>query len=173
MKGVVIGSVIAFVCIVMGGYGVARFRQLYFSCLDDYAKNDNLLNEQVCRNIRMQYDLGLDKKCAEARAANQISVYECAVSRMWTGGEIVRLWSMATDSEWKVYGMILFAIGLVIHSVFTSINHAVTVGALSKSHQYHREPLLLTSAPPIQSFNLKHKVPSRGIAIHSDDEDDE
>lgn len=117
--------------LIFGGvYGGIVYSETYYECLTEQSKNENLLRDKVCRNVRMQFDMGLEQKCADARTANMISPRACAWKRMWTHGEVMRLWKMATDSDWKVYGALLFIIGLVIHQLSSTLNHALMMNAL-------------------------------------------
>ena len=82
-----------------GAYEGIRFYQSHQACTQEHRENTAILASITCDAWhRHQFGSKVNSVCQEADREVQISPLSCAWKRMWSEGEVYRVWAMFTQS---------------------------------------------------------------------------
>jgi len=80
-------------------YEGIRYYQAHRACIQERRENEAILQSITCDAWhRHQYGSKVNAVCVQAEREAQISSVSCAWKRMWSEGEVYRVWTMFTQS---------------------------------------------------------------------------
>lgn len=127
------------ICTALGPFIVyegVRFYKTYIDCRVGYDANEMLISNSVCSDAWQRLHLGSkqDEACKLAEDENALARWTympdtfkplvnsvtCASQKMWTQGEVKRVWAMFTESYWMLAAVTVPSILTVIYLCFSS-----------------------------------------------------
>ena len=129
---------------------------IYNDCVDDQMMHHTRLQDQVCRNVYKQLELGMQDKCNESRKALVVGPMACAWKRTWEQGEIMRVWNTATDSGWKMLASFTVIVLFFIYELFHT--PWLASAKLKKHKKKNKTPYMLMAPSTPAYYNRRERV---------------
>ena len=106
-----------------GAYEGIRFYQSHQLCVKEKRQNEAILDSITCDAWhRHQFGSKVNGVCEEAERESQISPLSCTWKRMWSEGEVFRVWSMFTQSYVMLWATTVPIVCFLIWTWFASRN---------------------------------------------------
>jgi len=125
-------------------YESIRGYTTYQTCSKIHAQNQLLLDNPLCSDPWQRHLHGEKQNalCNQAQQENLISPASCAMKRMWTEGEVYRVWTMFTHSYWMLTAALALGLGASLGLVMILLWSCDRRAQRKSQEQLYRETLL-------------------------------
>lgn len=149
MKSLLISTLLVFTVGPFCIYEALRFYHANLDCEKQHRENAEILKSTTCDAWHL-HSMGnkVTSMCKEAYAENQITPHACAWRRMWTEGEVMRVWTMLTDSHLMLWATMVPLVGLILYLWIASRNERLREERLLKMQESMYEKTLAMIQPP-------------------------
>jgi len=117
-----IRAILTLATVVAASYFGLGVYQEYHKCRDTQYANHQLLWSPACHDPMLKPVYGQKQAavCEQARLENRMHPVVCALGASWRGGEVMRIWSMMTESSWIMFGLAAVTIWVAVQAMLTA-----------------------------------------------------